>query len=535
MAVGLKSISDASERVGRLLGSQREFFVYPQPKDVDPLKPTTVFMQSLTGGWGCGKTRIGLLKGLFLSAAFPFNEGMVGRYHGKDLEESVIPLFFEVCPESWIRRIVNRGKTGMIVYLVNGSVIYFRHIHDAGQAATKTRRVGANLGWFLLDQGEEITIDHFNSMMGRLRNPKAGIKLGMITANPNGRDWNQKLFFPHWEPLDPENGVFFRVYRRGNLQGVHVDSEENRLMNDGFVSDDFFDNMISNMTPDWVNRYIHGSFEDFSGKVFKGYTPESVHNIDDIPIPDHWDCVGGIDVGGSCPWCVLPVYSDEQGNLIITPGFHKATGRTGEVGDWIKTNMPWNSNRTTFVIDPENKVAQVELADLGIYSRIAEKSVHPGMLRSVGYFHLREKTAPPQWFLDTQPDYMIQRILREGCPRVFIFKSAHVVRREFDNCIWDEKIANQIKKTTSERMDVIDAFRYVAMSLPEPSKRPPDDKYAKLRAMDPVSAKEAEAFDRRIQGYMDNQRGRALREAFYDVDGPVEEYVGRGKWDFNVD
>jgi hypothetical protein len=475
-------------------------------------------MKCLTGGWGSGKTRILIINGLLLSAIFPGNEGLVGRFKGKDLEESVIPLFFEVCPPSWIKGVREKGKTGMVVTLVNGSKIYFKHIHDAGASSTKTRRVGANLGWAALDQIEEMTADHVNSMMGRLRNPKAKIKMLLCAANPNGRDWHQKFFFPNWKPI-PED-KFFQLYQRGNILGVHVNSEENRISNGGFVEDDYFDNMIANMPPEWVERYIRGSFEDFSGKVYKGYTMDSPHNINPMAIPTNWECIVPIDVGGSSNWGVPVMYVDEQGNLIVTDGFNRATGRTSEVAEWIKTHVPWSEARTTFVIDPENKLAAVELSDLGIYARTAEKKVHPGTLRTAEYFHLRPNTMPPQWFLDTQPPELIERAKKFGVPRIFVFKSFSQWRVEHDTVVWDEKKVNQIKKENGKRFDLVDATRYGIMTRPAPSKLPKMDKYQKLREADPLSAREAEEFDRRIAFYMQTQREGTTQEMFLEHEVP---------------
>lgn len=523
---------EAQEKLGKLLGSQRAFISFPQPAQIDPLKPQTIFMKCLTGGWGSGKTRAMIINGLMLSAAFPMNEGLIGTYHGRDLEITVIPLFFEVTPPSWIKSVRERGKTGMTVTLMNGSKIYFKHIHDAGAGATQTRRVGANLGWAGLDQIEMMKVDHINSIMGRLRNPRAKIKMLLATANPNGRDWHQKMFFPNWQPLDTQGDVFFKTYQTGNIFGVHVNSEENRISNGGFVEDDYFDNIIQNQPPDWVARYIHGSFEDFTGKVFKGYTLDSPHNIDRISIPSHWECLIPIDVGGSGNWGVPIMYVDEQGNLIVTDGFNQATGRTEEVANWIKQRAPWNDNRTTFVIDPENFPVATEFSDLGIYTRKAEKSVHPGMLRTLSYFHLRQNVIPPKWFLETQTPQAIERAKKFGVPRIFVFKNVVGWRTEHDTVVWDEKKPNHIKKDAKTRFDFVDATRYGIMTRPEASKLPQFDKYKELRLQDPLSAREAEAMDKRIASYIQNQRGGNTQEMFFDGEIHPLLQIGRNqRWE----
>src|SRR5581483_1587809 len=152
---------EVDERLGELLPSQKEFIFSPAR------------FSAIAGGFGSGKTRAGVLKGLLLSAMYPGNVGMIARYHGTDLEDTTIPVFFEVCPPSWIRRYNKKTNT---VILRNNSVIYFRHIHDAQGAkkaqaqsssafGPKTRRLGANLGWFFIDQMEEIEIEHWNAMI----------------------------------------------------------------------------------------------------------------------------------------------------------------------------------------------------------------------------------------------------------------------------------------------------------------------------------------------------------------------------------
>lgn len=450
-------LNDCGDKMTRLLGSQQAFYDFPRPQDItEPGK--TIFEECLCGGWASGKTLIGIYKGLVLSALFPKNQGLIGRFHGKDLEDSVIPLFFELCPESWIRNISMRGRTGMNVLLKNGSLIYFRHIHDAGGSQGKTRRVGANLGWYFISQIEEIEEAHWMAMHGRLRNPRALIKLAMGDANPNGRNWVQKKFFPNYIPLT--DGTFFRTYQRGSVFGVHVNSEENRVSNGGFIEDDYYESKIATFASDVYERYIQGSMENFSGKIYKEYNTESIHNIVPFSIPRHWECTVAIDVGGSCPWAVVPGFVDERGNIIVTETFDKATGRTAEVASWIKSNTPWNENRTTFVIDPENKVAAVELGDHGIWCSVAQKEVLPTILQVTGYMHIRQgktelerKIQIPDWFRTTQPKEAVQRAEQYGLPRLFVFNTAQTWRTEHDEATWDDKIPNQIKKTATKRFD----------------------------------------------------------------------------------
>jgi len=525
----------------RLTPSQRAFINFPQRGQCD--KPYTVYQEMTVGGFSSGKSFSGLQKMLYLIAKYPGNEVLFGRLRGSDLEKTMIPEFFKQCPESWIAKVHKRGQTGMVVHFKNKSIAYFQHIRDASALGTKTRRTGHNLGAFLVEQAEEISREEWVALNGRLRNNCAKVRFALGNANPAGNDWIFQDFFPNYKPLDPLNGVFYRSYVNGNKLGIHMDSRENMISNGGFVDDGFYENFILNSPPEFVRRYIEASFENFSGKVYKEFTLNSVHNINPLPhIPDSWECVGPIDVGGSCPWSVLCVYVDNHGNLIVTDEFTKATTLVDEVAAWIKRSMPWDSSKTTFVIDPENKVAATDLALHEIYTRVAEKHVLAGTLSVAGYLHLRKgkngKGLPaPEWLREADPEHA-KRIELEGCPRVFVYRTCETFRAEHDGALWVEG-RNEIKKTATARFDSVDSFRYAVATRPDPAKLAEKDKYAELRAVSPISAQEAEEDAALIAAFKARQRGNATAEMFLDgtefarTDAGLFVPAQMNKWDWN--
>ena len=327
---------------------------------------------------------------------------MILCLHGTDLMDRVLPVFMDVCPQSWIQ---TYNKQARIITLKNQSQIMFRHLQDAGaRGGQKTRRVGANLGFAFVDQMEEIDIEHFNVLVSRLRLTKVPKHFLFGACNPNGHDWIYSRFFrgfKEWTeiPLDKEGKrPLYQVTRPDkDMLGVAVNSEENRQSNGGFVNDDFFDSMIRSYDAQWAERYIYCSFQEFTGKIYKSYQagfecPEfaSVHNIEPFPIPPTWELVVGIDVGGDSPWAIVPAYIDEYGNAIVVDGWTKSSMNTSEVAAWIKTHLPWNSPKTTFVIDWENKLAMLELAEYGIHCRPAVKHIRTGLLRAGTFFSLRK-------------------------------------------------------------------------------------------------------------------------------------------------
>ena len=475
------------------------------------------------------------LFGLILSQAYPGNVGLIGRFHASNLEESTIPLFFDVCPPSWIK---SYNKKTQIVTLRNGSKIMFRHIHDPKAAGgMKSRRVGANLGWFFIDQMEECSVEHWNTMVGRLRLPTAKKRFGFATVNPNGHDWIYKMFFRGVDEEGWLQGQYFKTVRKADKLGIAVRSEENRKSLGGYVDDSYYDSMRATYPADVAARYLDCSFDDFHGKIYKGYTLESIHNIESFEIPSHWRYVVGIDVGGSVPWGISANAIDEYGNCIVTHEFYEAgSGVTAKrVADWIKENLPWR-DRCTFVIDPENKLAMIELGEHGIYCQPAIKgsgSVNVGIVRCNGYFNLNPRLPLPQWFIDTQNEKVIEKwTAKKGTPRTYVFNTCVNYRREHDEYIYDPDKNN---KPIDKNNHLCDADRYVKMFRPLASELPsPDDPHARLRKIDPLSARKADDAEKRLRRTKGPHRKGSdlniMSEAMADGDAGADSVLFRDEF-----
>lgn len=227
----------------------------------------TVKFQCYSGGFGSGKTTIACAKGMVLSGSIPQNLGMVCRRTYPDLRDTTRKVFIELIPPDWIRywREAENALT-----LKNGSLVLFRHF-DNGKI-----RVGANLGWFIIDQAEEAEKDVFLALQGRLRRPVPRL-YGMITMNPNGKDWQHKMFL---EKAHPD----YRMYLSSSY-----DNKAN-------LPDGYIETMLDTYPQDWVDRFVLGKWTSMAGLIFHEFDRKK-HVIRPFPVPKEWPKVRGMDWG----------------------------------------------------------------------------------------------------------------------------------------------------------------------------------------------------------------------------------------------
>lgn len=135
---------------------------------------------AMVSSWGTGKTMTAILKGLMLSQEYPNNLGMIVRQDFTDLRDSTMRDF-----ETYTGIKVPTSKD---VVFKNGSRIMFRH----GSELKKLQNI--NLGWFLIEQGEEFESEQeFMMLRGRMRRPNCK-HCGMVIANTNGHNWIYRLW-----------------------------------------------------------------------------------------------------------------------------------------------------------------------------------------------------------------------------------------------------------------------------------------------------------------------------------------------------
>lgn len=519
------------ERIERLLPSQKYWMTAPETERV------------LMGGWRAGKTRIGCLTTLLCSYLIPNNLWFIGRASGKDLHSTTIQTFFdEVCPsEMIVGKPKKIGQQGLEVvlrtkYEGHTSKVYFDYIMD--KQTNRSHLAGGNWGGFLVDQVEEINRAAWHKLLGRLSrtyfHPEKKKVLAVKThalgvGNQMGHDQFFEDFFQGGDykfDLLREPKVFYKAIHRGHRLGVIVRSEENRMSNGGFVPDEYFDQLRKSMPPEWVARYLDGSFDDFSGKIYSDYNIDSVHNIEPFPIPSHWPWYCSIDPGGSSPWGIGVYRIDEEGNKIKTDDaaeiYKQLNLNPNKAIRWIKDHLPVDETR--FLIDYQNKAVMIQLQDEGIHCEPASKDVFAGLMRAKSEFFVNPERLLPVWYERTQPRARYERFKDKGAPSFYVFNTCKGSAKEYDNYMWDPARPNEPKNNQSDHY--CDETRYFMVSSPQPAIPAVEDPFLVFRRSDPTSAEHADKVARELQRLRNKEHYDEVR-AMDPMDGGTSSYEER--------
>lgn len=239
-------------------------------------------MLGFVGGYGSGKTRVGVLKVSHL-AMFPDNRIIVGRMAATDLEETTQRDLVDFLYEAELLHTAPNQKTKKaIVHCIDPvtqqnlgytSEISFQHMDDP------THLRGRHIGAYWIDEASEVHPDAGKNLMGRLRLPIfAGRYQALYTGNPQGHNYLFDQFFnedlitklvcghPQCKLTPMQCNIAMRLKRRG----IHAKTYENP-----FLAPDYIANMLSAYSPNERERYLDGSFDVFEGAVFSEFD----HNV----------------------------------------------------------------------------------------------------------------------------------------------------------------------------------------------------------------------------------------------------------------
>src|SRR5882672_4114021 len=320
---------------------------------------------ALGGGWGNGKTLAGCAKAWALSEESPDNLGVIARKHFTDLRDSTLADFLNL-----FGGMVRFNKGDMSATLANGSKILFRHADKLGSLTN------LNLGWFWLDQAEEVTEDAFIFLRGRLRRKTAKRRQGVLTFNMEGHNWIWRTWLKHLDKDEqPLDGSDYHL--------ITADTLANR----DNLPEDYIRQILK--LPERVKqRYVYGSWDVFEGQIYPMFS-DQIHVIAPFSPPHDWTIFEMGDHGRTNPTAWLWGAVDFAGNLFLFDEHYLAGAPVSthvEAMKAIRKRYSLEPHEISYsVIDPNTRsedstgtTIQYQYLDAGLYPSTLQSRLFGG-------------------------------------------------------------------------------------------------------------------------------------------------------------
>lgn len=206
------------------------------------------------GGAGGGKSQLGCMFAIEMSLKYEGIRGLIGRESLKDLKESTLLTFFDVCSSKGLIEGLDydyNQQNNVITFLQTGSTIYLRELGWLPSDPNYDRLGSTEYTWAFLDEANQIRQKAKNVVRSRLRYkitinnliPKL-----LMTCNPSKGYLYTEFFKPSKEgklerakrflkALVTDNPFIDPFYIQ-NLRGLDVESQERLLFGNWEYDDD---------------------------------------------------------------------------------------------------------------------------------------------------------------------------------------------------------------------------------------------------------------------------------------------------------
>lgn len=423
------------------------------PKQADFVTSTAKFA-CYSGGFGSGKTLAGCLKGLILSK-YPGNRGLIGRYTYPELRSTTRKTLFELCPADWYDE--KQGgqwkPSENLLRFTNGSEILFMHL----DTTSEKELLSLNLGWFFIDQAEEISERVFQVLQSRLRLTTVPRRYGFVACNPEPASWLYERFRKPVEDEKPDKDYFL----------VDSSSRDNPYLPSDYVS-----TLLKSYPDTLAQKYIEGKWDAVEGKIYTMFNRET-HIIKPFTTPKSWEYLVAVDHGMVNPTAALLIAIDFDGNIFVVDEYYNP----GVVSEHARAIHAMSANHeiSFWLIDPSTRAKTrekngmpwsvlEEYEDYNLYFTPANDELLGGINRVSEFLKVDDKRINP--ITGHRPS-----------PRLFIFQNCINLINEFPSYQWKKLrgLANRnLREQPVDYKDhALDALRYAVMSrFPSPERMP---------------------------------------------------------------
>ena len=399
------------------------------------------------GGFGSGKSYMGSQIATRLAVQAPMGRGLIARQTAVDLKATTMKTFWEVTDP---RSIATHNKSESLITYKNGHEIYYWGLDDIEKLKS------LELGWYWIDEVNEVPEETFNVLKGRLRHKSQPKRVGFITSNSEGKNWTYKQFIKGKGLRRKEDLQKYFIIKAPSNENTHLPG-------------DYLDTLNS-YTGDLYERYVKASFEVFEGQIF----PEiqhGVHIIKPFAIPKDWKKYRVIDHGERNPTACLWATVSDDGDVYFYREHYKANEYVPYHAKKI-AELTGDERIEYTLIDPSvksvrghsgrkvDKEYKEELEDNDTNHRLkyANNDVNAGIAR----FHR---------YLRIDPERIHPITKAKGSPRVFFFSNLEHTLEELENYKW-KKISPTSEDDPEEKPrkkddHTCDCARYLIMDRPD--------------------------------------------------------------------
>lgn len=406
----------------------------------------------MSGGYGSGKSYAGCLRSLILSQ-YPKNRGLIGRLTYRELQDTTRKTFFEICPPEYYdeKKGGRWSPTENNLRLINGSEILFRHLDTVSEAELKS----LNIGWFFIDQAEEIGLPVWHVLQSRLRLNTVPNRYGFISCNPEPGSWIED--------------IFKRPFDEGTLDKNDFFYMDTTTYDNPFNPPDYVESLLKTYPEELAKRYIEGRWDVLQNQIYTEFDPK-VHIITPFKIPDSWERIVAVDHGMVNPTGVVWGAIDYDHNIYIYDEYY-SPGIVSEHAKAIKAKTR-NQEISMWLIDPSTQAktrekdgkmwsVMEEYEDNDLYFVPANNQLLAGINRVKEFLKIDPKRINP-----------INR--NKGAPRIFIFKNCVNLVWEMKQYKWRKLRSLAVRNVPEQPVDyadhLLDALRYLIMSrFPAPT------------------------------------------------------------------
>lgn len=288
------------------------------------------------GGWGCGKTTMGVLEVIKLSLLYPGNFGLIARADTKRLVMTTLAELENYLPS---KLVAEHNKHRQLITLFNGSQIAYMGVAEEYDAKDKIQSM--NLGFFYIDQAEEVSYDIFVLLKGRLRKANTS-RQGFLTCNAAGKNWIYKVFIEK----DPDY-----VSNPEDYQGWVIKSYENKYLPQDYIAE------LNKLPESIKRRYVDCEFDDWEGFIFNAKWETEVFDRAYYTIPENSEFIFiGIDYAYRFPSAAVFIAVTKDRKVIAFDEIYENKLTVRELADKIKEKIAYYGIlKYTAIIDPATK------------------------------------------------------------------------------------------------------------------------------------------------------------------------------------